>query len=122
MTWGFVAWFFLSGRKLFFERHDHSRALLVRRQDVHVCPLDDVLASSFMRVRISVATSLEILASLVAWHIWKARCTKALDGSQVHPSITLASIWTDCIHTLMAIWAKHAGGLLGCHFEACLFS
>ena len=54
-------------------------------------------------------TSWEILASLAAWHIWKARCTKALDGSQVHPSSTLASIWTDCILILMAIWASIQG-------------
>ena len=109
MTWGFVAWFSLSRAQLFRVRHDLSWALSVRGQDVQVFPLDVVPLAPFRRARASVDTSLEIIASLTTWHIWKAKCTEALDGSQVHPAFTLASIWTDCIHTLMASWASMQG-------------
>ena len=68
-----------------------------------------LLSMALIQSGASMDTSWEIIASLTAWHIWKARCTEALDGSQVHPSSTLASIWMDCIHTLMASWASMQG-------------
>ena len=93
-------------------------ALSIQGQDVQVCPLDVVPHAPFRRARALVDTSWEIIASLTTWHSWKARCTKALDGSQVHPSSTLASIWTDCIHTYSyGVLGKHARDLASCHLE-----
>ena len=57
-----------------------------------------VIIENTARDKASVDTSSEILASITTWHSWKARCTEALDGSQVHPSSILASILKHSTH------------------------
>lgn len=54
LTRGSIAWLSLSRPQVFYERHDLSRALSVRRQGIHICSLDDDLASPFRRVMASV--------------------------------------------------------------------
>lgn len=95
VTWGSIAWLTQSGPTSFSSR--------VRNRRGHCTKMP---TRGYILPPQCIDSVWEIIANITAWHIWKARCSKAIEGIQIYDTQFIYNIWSDIVHNLMATWAR----------------
>ena len=105
-TWGAVAWSTDSGPALSYETEPHSTAICSQGGRTTVVQAPDYSSQRWCSER---PQRWELISSIAAWSIWRARCTRAFEGRGTPAAETVRDFWTELIHTLRGQFEQLAG-------------
>lgn len=111
VTWGFVSWLLHDiGPHLTFEGEDEDPVLLLTATSYHRGILG-MIPTLAIQTDITLSRSLmfSTIASIIAWCIWKARCSEILSSEPSSTVDTLAKVWSELIHSLRSLWDASTG-------------
>ena len=105
-TWGAVAWCTDSGPTLGYESEAHSRAIHSQGGRTLGSPVPDYGSHAWSR---ECPQRWELICSIAAWSVWRARCTGVFEGKGVPPAETVRDFWMELIHTLRGQYEARRG-------------
>ena len=99
-TWGAVAWCINSMLALEYETEAHNMAIHSQRGRTSVIPVPNYGSQAWSRER---PQRWELICSIAAWSVWRARCTRVFEGRGVPPAETVRDFWTEIIEDSMRL-------------------
>lgn len=96
-TWGVVAWSTDSGPALSYETEMHSTAISSRGGRTAVVQMPNFSSQGWCT---ECPQRWEMISSIAAWSIWRARCTRVFKDRGIPPAETIRDFWTELKHTL----------------------
>lgn len=84
MSFGAIIWLTQSGPQLRYEGNDRDPVIMINHENAQQCRLRDRPESDYVPPIQRLDSAWKNIASIAASNIWKARCTKAIEGTLVY--------------------------------------